>query len=340
MARRKIKAARQVGAPAARPRGARKRVDQLGLRAGVADRLLPTLVGAMSFLAALAIAGTLAAASLASHWQGDTASALTVQVTDPAAPAVHATGGSLTRLQAVLGILKASPNVSDIHQLSSDEMNRLLKPWLGEDAAQLNLTVPAVIAATWSQAGPPPAGPAPARPPPAATLQATLDAVAPGTLAETGAAWASRVAALTGSIQASAVTVLLIVALVAAAVIAVATRAGLAQRREAIEIIHGLGALDSDIASSFALRATQLAAVGAAIGAGVALPVLFWLARLAAPFAGILPPASGSAPSVQLALLALPAPLWAALAGLPAAAALIGWGTAQFTVRGWLRQLS
>lgn len=328
MARRKIKAARRIDRPSAdRPRGAptpgaRKRVDQLGLRAGLADRLLPTLVGAMSFLAALAIAGTLAAATLASHWQSETASALTVQVTDPADPAAAASNS--TRLQAVLGILKASPNVSDLHQLSSDEMNQLLKPWLGEDASQLNLTVPAVIAANWNQPGP------------ARGLQASLDAVAPGTLAETGAAWASRVAALTGSIQAAAVTVLLIVALVAAAVIAVATRAGLAQRREALEIIHGLGALDSDIASSFALRATKLAAAGAAMGALIALPVLFWLTQLAAPFAGILPPA-GVPP---IALLELPAPLWAALAGLPAAAALIGWGTAQFTVRGWLRQLA
>jgi cell division transport system permease protein len=315
MARRKILLART---PGGQPRGARKRVDQLGLRAGLADRLLPTLVGAMSFLAALAIAGTLAAATLASHWQSDTASALTVQVTDPADPAIGA-GGNLTRLQAVLGILKASPNVSDLHQLSSFEMNQLLKPWLGEDASQLNLTIPAVIAASWNQPGP------------AAPLQAALDAVAPGTLAETGAAWASRVAALTGSIQASAITVLLIVAMVAAAVIAVATRAGLAQRREAIEIIHGLGALDSDIAGSFAWRATKLAAMGAAFGALIALPVLFWLARLATPFAGIQPHPGGPA---------LPAPLWAALAALPAAAALIGWGTAQFTVRGWLRQLA
>jgi cell division transport system permease protein len=331
MARPKMKAA---ATPGARPRRAGSRVDQLGLRAGVADRLLPTLVGAMSFLAALAIAGALAAATLASHWQGDTASALTVQVTDPADPAANA--GGLTRLQAVLGILKASPNVSDLHQLSGDEMNRLLKPWLGEDASELNLTVPAVIAARWNQPGP--AGPG--GPPPADTLQAALDAAAPGTLAETGAAWASRVAALTGSIQASAVTVLLIVALVAAAVIAVATRAGLAQRREAIEIIHGLGALDSDIASSFALRATKLAASGAAIGAVIALPVLFWLAQLAAPFAGILPQAVKPSPPILLAALALPPPLWTALAGLPAAAALIGWGTAQFTVRGWLRRLS
>jgi len=282
----------------------------------MADRLLPGLVGAMSFLAALAIAGSLAAATLAQHWRSDAGSALTVQVTDPAAPAANGKG---SRLQAVMSILQASPNVSDPIPLSSDAMNDLLKPWLGEDAAQLNLPVPAVITANWNQSGPPDA------------LEAALVAAAPGTLAATGAAWASRVAALTSSIQASAASVLVIVAFVAAAVISVATRAGLAQRREAIEIIHGLGALDSDIADRFAIRATWLAAMGAAIGALAALPALFWFARLAAPFAGILPQAAGPA---------LPVPLWVSLAALPLIAASIGWVTAQVTVRGWLRQLA
>jgi cell division transport system permease protein len=38
-------------------------------------------------------------------------------------------------------------------------------------------------------------------------------------------------------------------------------------------------------------------------------------------------------------LAALPAPLWLAVPGLPAAAALIGFATTQTTVRRWLRQL-
>jgi cell division transport system permease protein len=294
----------------------RRNVDPLGLRSAMADRLLPSLVGAMSFLAALALAGSMAAASLARQWQGDTGTALTVQVTDPAAPAAAGKG---SRLQAVLAILQASPNVRDPTPLSADAMNKLLQPWLGEDTAQLALPVPAIITASWDQSGS------------ASVLQAALDAAAPGTLAATGAAWASRVAALTGSIQASAVAVLLLVAFVAAAVISVATRAGLAQRREAIEIIHGLGALDSDIANRFAIRATWASATGAALGALAALPALFWLARLAAPFAGILPPSASPA---------LPLPLWASLPVLPLVAAIIGWMTAQVTVRGWLRQLT
>ena len=72
----------------------------------------------------------------------------------------------------------------------------------------------------------------------------------------------------------------------AAAVIAVATRAGLAARREAIEIVHGLGATDGYIAARFAGRATLLAATGGIAGAVLALPVLLTLANLAAPFTG------------------------------------------------------
>jgi cell division transport system permease protein len=224
-----------------------KRVDHLGLRSAMADRVLPILVAAMSFLAALAIAGTLAAAVLAVQWNRNVGSALTVQVPDAAEPAAS---GGVNRLEAVLAVLGKAPGVSAVHVLSVAELDALLKPWLGADAGQFAMPVPAVISAQWSGAGAPDG------------LAKAVDAAAPGSLVETGARWAARVAALTGSLQAAAVSVLLIVAAVAAAVISVATRAGLAQRREAIEIIHGLGALDGDIAGRFASRATMLAAIG------------------------------------------------------------------------------
>jgi cell division transport system permease protein len=284
----------------------------------MADRVMPMLVAAMSFLAALAIAGTLAASVLAMQWNRNVGAALTVQVPDAGDPASGASNGTGKRLDAVLAVLGKAAGVSDVHVLSAAEMDALLKPWLGSDAGQFALPVPAVISADWEGAGA------------ADGLRASVIAVAPGSLVETGARWAERVAALTGSLRAAAVSVLLIVAVVAAAVISVATRAGLAQRREAIQIIHGLGALDGDIAGRFASRATLLAAMGGLIGAACALPVLYWLARLAAPFGGVVP--SGAVP-------VLPLVLWVALPAIPVVAALIGWVTTQVTVRGWLRQL-
>ena len=42
--------------------------DELGLRRAISDRMLPFLVAAMGFLAALALSGWVGAAALASSW--------------------------------------------------------------------------------------------------------------------------------------------------------------------------------------------------------------------------------------------------------------------------------
>ncbi len=294
---------------------AKPHADLLGVRAALSDRLLPVLVGAMSFLAALALGGTLACATLAASWQGDTAAALTIQIPQPSDPDAANDG---TRLAAVQRALAADHGVQNAAVMSEAEMNRLIAPWLGSDAASLGLALPAVITAQWAGSGTTDA------------LGAQLQQVSPGTLVKTGAMWAQRVAALTTSLQACALAVLLIVALVAAAVVAVATRSGLAQLRETIETVHGLGALDSDIAGRFAARATWLALAGSLGGTVLALPVLAWLAWLATPFTG----------TAQFnSLFSLPPALLALVPLLPASAALIGWVTAQLTVRGWLRHL-
>jgi cell division transport system permease protein len=291
------------------------RRDDLGLRAALADRLLPVLVAAMSFLAALGLAGTLASASLAHDWQAQASDTLTIQVPQPGG--ADATGKT-TRLQAVQAALAAMPGVAGAQVMSQADENALLTPWLGEDATQLGLQMPGVISASWAGPGAPDA------------LGEALGKVAPGTLVDAGAIWAARVAALTSSLQDCAAAILVIVALVAAAVVAVAARAGLAQRRDTITIVHGLGALDGDIATRFANRATVLVVAGAVAGTVLALPVLAWLAALAAPFSGQM---TGST------LASVPMPLWFILPLLPLAAAGIGWVTAQLTVRSWLRSL-
>ncbi|MDE2240039.1 MAG: cell division protein FtsX, partial [Rhodospirillales bacterium] len=266
----------------------RHRGDLLGLRAALSDRLLPVLVGAMSFLAALALGGALACATLAASWQGDTASALTIQVPQPDDPDTANDG---TRLAAVQRALAVNPDVQDAAVMSKAEMNRLISPWLGSDASSLGLSLPAVITAQWQGPGS------------TDKLAAQLQRMSPGTLVKTGALWAARVAALTTSLQACALAVLLVVALVAAAVVAVATRSGLAQLRETIDTVHGLGALDSDIAARFAARATWLALGGSAGGTLLALPALAWLAWLAAPFTG--PARLGGLFNLPPALIAL-----------------------------------
>ena len=122
----------------------------------------------------------------------------------------------------------------------------------------------------------------------------------------------------------------------AAAVIAVATRAGLVARREAIEIVHGLGATDGYIAARFAGRATLLAGDRWACRRGARLA---GAAGAREPRRAVRRQCSGGDVAGRCAVGVLPAALWLVLPGMPVAAAAIGFVTAQATVRRWLRRL-
>ncbi|HET9019573.1 MAG TPA: ABC transporter permease, partial [Acetobacteraceae bacterium] len=180
------------------------RFDDLGLRRALGDRLLPLLVAAMAFLAALALAGSAGAAALVQHWQEGAEAALTVQVPSAGDPPPSGPG---TRGEAVLAALQATPGIAAVHRLSDAELAALLRPWLGADGSggggggDAALPLPAVIAAQLAhgvaQAGPD-----------LPALQARLAALAPGTLVESHGVWVQRLALLARSLQACAWLVL------------------------------------------------------------------------------------------------------------------------------------
>ncbi|WP_428376170.1 cell division protein FtsX [Lichenicoccus sp.] len=315
-----------------RPAPARP-ADGLGLRRAIPDRMLPSVVAAMAFLAALAFAGAVGAHALAARWSRGAGAIVTVQVPDPQAQAATGAG---SRIDTVLATLGGTPAIATRHRLDEHELDALLQPWLGARSGLLALPLPAVVELRLRPASVLPAA-----------LAGTLAIAAPGTLVEDSAVWSNRLLALTYSLQACAGLALLTVAAVAGWVVALATRAGIARRRGAIELVHGLGATDSYVAGRFARRTGWLALVGGAVGALVALPVLAQLSRLAAPFAtgGMGQALPGAIIGSQTDLLpslmldALPLPLLVALPALPLATGLIGWLTAQATVRAWLRRL-
>jgi cell division transport system permease protein len=303
--------------------------DDLGLRAAMSGPLVPFLVAATAFLAALALAGFVATAGLARHWQEGARSALTVQVPQPDLPAAPPSEG--TREARVVSALLGTPGIASARALSAAEVADLLRPWLGSDETKgqvadtllAALPLPGVVQVRLEGSGPD-----------IASLTARLAVTAPGTLVESHGVWAGRLAILAVGLQACATLVLVVVAGVTAAIIGVAIRSGLAARHEAIEIVHALGASDGYIAARFAARAVRLAATGTAAGTLVSLPVLLGLASLAAPIVD-----GGVRGLVYFGPPSLPAPLWLALVLLPPAAAFIGWLTAQATVRHWLRRL-
>ncbi|WBV42642.1 ABC transporter permease [Pseudoroseomonas cervicalis] len=276
--------------------------DPLGLKRALSDRLLPGLVAAMALLAALALAGSRGAEALQQRWQHGAAAAVTVQLPPEQSG----------RIDEALALLRDMPEVAEAAPVDSARMRELLRPWLGEVPS---LPLPAVLELRMRNLA---LDPAP-------VAQRLAEAI-PGAELEAHGIWVARLAALARSVQGVALAVLALVVAVAVAVVAVATRAGLAARRQAIEILHDLGATQGDIAGRFARRIGLLAAGGALAGAALAVPTLAALSSIAAPLAG-----GEVAPWT-----ALP---WLDLALLPPFAGLIGWATAQLSVRRWLQRL-
>lgn len=299
-----------AGVPRRRPPLRRSRGrDPLGLRRALADRVLPMLVAAMVLLGALALAGAQGTAAVAARWEAGAAAAMTVQLPS---------GTPRARTEAVLAALHAMPEVAEARAMSEARLAALLRPWLGDAPA---MPLPVVIELRLAAL---PAAPE--------ALAARIADAVPGGAVEAHGVWVARLVALTRSLQAVALAVLLLVAGLATAVVAVAVRAGIAARREAIGILHDLGATDADIAARFAARAALLVGLGGLAGTAAAVPVLAGFADLAAPLLG-----GQAATSLRsFPWHALP---WSGLALLPPLSAALGWLSAQVTVRLWLRQL-
>ncbi len=274
--------------------------DPLGLRKALADRLLLGLVAAMALLAALALAGRDGADRLAQRWRDGAQAAVTVQVPQP----------DPARMARALAVLRAMAEVEHAEAVDPERMAELLRPWLG---AAEGLPIPGVIELRLNDLAAD-----------AILIGDRVAAEVPGAVTEAHGVWVAHLAALARAVQGVALAVLVLVAGVAAAVVAVAVRAGLSARRDAVLVLHGLGATDADVATRFARRAATLAGIGAAGGTALAVPALAGLALLAGPVAG------------TARWHALP---WLDLLLVPLVAALVGWIATQATVRLWLRRL-
>ena len=266
----------------------------------MADRLLIGLVAAMALLAALALAGRSGADQLAERWREGAQAAVTVQIPQP----------TPDRMDRALAALRDLPEVAQAQVVDPARMAELLRPWLG---GVEGLPLPGVIELRLADLSAD-----------AALIGDRVAAEVPGAVTEAHGVWVAHLAALTRAVQGLALAVLALVAAVAAAVVGVAVRAGLSARRDAVLVLHGMGATDADVAGRFARRAAWLAGVGAAGGTVLAVPALAGLVLLAGPLAG------------EASWQGLP---WIDLALLPVMAAAVAWVATQATVRRWLRRL-
>ena len=258
---------------------------------------LAWMVGLMVWLATLALGAGLFVHQAVVRWEAGLVGTLTVQV-----PAnVDA------RLDPLLERLKAQPGVLGARVLAKDEAAALVEPWLGPGAAELPLPFLVDL-----RVGPSADVPA---------LRRVTAETMPGASLDDHRRWVDRLVRAATAIEIAAGLAVLLVGAATVLAVIVATRAGLSAERDAVELLHLVGARDGWIARQVQRQALLLALKGGTLGLALALLTaagLFW--------------ALGGEADMLLPALELGPAAWVALLAVLPAAGLLAMLTARIAV--------
>ena len=264
------------------------------------DVLLVFVAAVLCFFACVGVIGALAANRAADGWATQLRGSATVLVRPTGDESADAAAERAAEtLAGVKGVAEASA-------LEKEKAQALVEPWLGQGAQLADLPLPRLIAVQFDPRLPQPS---------AADLSRVLKTAGVDGVVDDHSRWIGDIISAGQAARFAAIGAAGLMALAAAAVIAFATEAGLAARREIVEVLHLSGAEDRFIVSLFQNRLAELAALAGLIG-GVSAALVAALYRLAGGGAGLSP----VLPVAWSDLLAiLPCPLAAAIVAAVAA---------------------
>lgn len=256
------------------------------------DGALVFVVAVLSFLACMTALGVIAADRAARGWADQLVGEATIIVRPKGAESPDsAAARAAETLAGVPGVIEASA-------MERERAYELIAPWMGDVADLEDLPVPRLVTVRLDRR----------KPPAVALLDAALRAQGLDATVDDHSVWIKDIKRSAGLARWIGAGVFLLIAGAAAAVIAFATRAGLAARRDVVEVLHLSGAEHVLIAKLFQARFARIAATAGLFGA-VAAASLGAVLRLAGGGRGLTP----VLPIAWFDLLALlPCPLLAA----------------------------
>ncbi|MDV5825125.1 cell division protein FtsX [Sphingobium naphthae] len=267
---------------------------------------MPWIIAIMMFVTVLAAAAGLGLGAAVQSMRADLAGRASVQVVEADAQARAALAART--LQA----LRAAPDVRAADPVDPVVLADQLRPWLGEEALNGDLPVPALIDLLLT---PGEAGPKIDR------LRRLLADLSPKLRIEPHAAFLTPLAGLLSALGWLALGAVLLMMLATAAVVVLAARGAHDSHRGTIDVLHLMGSTDVQIARLFQRRIGLDALMGGALGFAFAILVILLIGlRLAATGSDL------------LAAIALPMRDWLVLVALPVAGVLLATLTARWTV--------
>ncbi len=286
--------------------------DNSILRDGRGMGPMPWVLAILMFITVLAAATGIGMGTTAFGLSGDLSHRLTVQIVEANPDIRHA------QTQAVRAMLIRIPGVATADIVDDAALDRLVSPWLGKDGAEAGLPYPSLIDVKLSDDQSVDIN----------ALRADLQSVAPSVHVDPDMHWLGPFARLLTLMTYLAAAIVLLMMVAIAAAVMLSARAALNTHRATIDILHLIGASDSQISRVFQKRIAAEALIAGVIGLVGATVVLLGIEALVSTM---------SSEFLTGALLQWWA--WIALAALPLLAAGIANISAQSTVMRALRSM-
>ena len=227
------------------------RKQELPLKDDSSTLFLKVMISIAVFLFAVTLAGVLSINSMLLNWNQSILGSLTVQIMPVnninKEKALEETLDHQTR---AVRFLEGRSEIEKVTPLQDEQLEQLIKPWLGDGVNIKDLPVPRLIDVRLKK-----------------NAEVKLIKFADG-------------------LKMMALSVLLLVVVVTSGAIFYSTKTSLGLHQHIIEILHLMGAKDAYVAQQYARRTAQLGFVGGVIGLIFAIPSIFAISRLAEQIEG------------------------------------------------------
>ena len=295
------------------------RHEELPLKGDSTSLFLQIMVAIAVFLFAVTLSGVLSINSMLYNWNESILGSLTVQIMpstniDPD----KALAETLEHQNKALELLKSLNYVEKAAPLTDKQLEKLIRPWLGDGIEIKDLPVPRIIDVKLK----------PHADVDFMDLAYSLSKATPMASVDNHKLWLNKLIQFADGIKILALSILALVIMITSGAIFYTTQTSLGLHRYTIEILHLMGAKDTYVAQQYAKRSAILAFQGGIIGLLLAVPTIFGIASLAQQIEG------GIISEASLSSLD-----WLVIIGLPVFAGIIAMLTAYYTVKQTLQKM-
>ena len=248
------------------------RKNEIPLKGENTSLFLQIIISIAIFIFAITLSGVLSINAMTNSWNKSILGSITVQIIPlnntnkekAKAELLAYEEKAVDFLKSVNGIIKVTP-------LSDNQLNELLRPWLGDEVSISDLPTPRIIDVKIAKNANIDF----------AQLAKDLSIASPQASLDNHKIWLNKLIALADGLKMIATTILALVVAITSGAIFYTTQMSLGLHKNIIEILHIIGAKDTYIAQQYAKRMGFLGLIGGLFGLFFAIPTIFFIGNLA-----------------------------------------------------------